>query len=421
MSTNHDVVITGMGIVCPHGIGNKAFWEALCAGRSGIRPIGLFDASGLPVRIAGEIPEFSPRPFIANRKSLKVMARDSQIGVAASVLACQDAKIERGNTDPERLGVLLGADKIAGSIHESQESYRKCIERGRFQFGRWGQHGIPASFPLSFLRVLPNMVASHVSIAHDARGPCNTIHQAEASSLLAIAEAMRVIQRGAASVMLAGGASSRMTPYDWVGHCISGRLSTSLREPSEVLRPFDADRTGEVFGEGAALFVLEDRGHAERRGATILARIAGAAAANQPYRTDQSIAAGLCQAIAKALREAGLTARDIGHVNAHGAGSPEDDAVEAQAISAMVPGTPVFAPKSYFGNLGAAGGAAEMAATVLAVRNGLVPKTLNYLRPDPRCPVPVVRDRPLTGLKPTALVVNCTRIGQAVALVITAD
>jgi 3-oxoacyl-[acyl-carrier-protein] synthase II len=240
--------------------------------------------------------------------------------------------------------VVLGADRICGVPEESQDTYRKCVVDGRFDYQRWGTEGLASTFPLSFLRLLPNMIASHISIAHDARGPNNTIHEAEVSSLLAIREALRVIQRVAADVMLAGGASSRMQPFDWVAHCTLGRASTRQGDPAEVLRPFDADRSGEVYGEGAAVFVLETRRHAEARGATILARVLGAATACE---TGNGVlkGAGLRRAMALALGEAGLTPADIGHVNAHGAGVRLDDAVEASAIREVLGDVPVTAPR----------------------------------------------------------------------------
>lgn len=412
-----DVLITGIGIVSPIGVGNDAVWQSLETGRSGVRNLTLFDASQLPVRIAGEVTDFDPKPFVANRKSLKVMARDSQMGVAASALACQDAGIESGTVDPNRFGALLGADRIAGSMADSLEPYRRCIRDGRFDFRLWGSEGIPASFPLSFLRVLPNMIASHVSIAHDARGPSNTIHQMEVSGLLAVAEAARIIQRGRADIMIAGAASSRMTPYDWIYHCLAGRLSAAEGDPSSVLRPFAADRTGEVYGEGAAALILESRRHAEARSAKVYGRILGASSAFQPGN-GPSAPAGLIRAINQALAESGVASDDLGHISAHGAGTPDDDLLEARALACAAPRVPVTAPKSYFGNLGAAGGAIELAVSLLGLGRDRIPPTLNYSRPDPQCRLPVIHANPLWGSKPAALAVNFTPIGQAVAMVV---
>lgn len=418
MASAPEVVITGMGLVSPLGIGNQAVGEALRAGRSGIRALESFDASALPVRIGGEVRGFNPKDYIVQRKTLKVMARDSQIGIAASVLACQDAGIAPGKVDPERFGVVLGADRICGSLEDSEAPYRKCIQQGQFDFRLWGTEGMANSFPLSFLKVLPNMIASHVSIVQDARGPNNTIHQGDVSGLQAIVEAARVIQRGAADVMIAGGASSRATPLDWAIHCVVGRLSRRNDDPATVLRPFDADRSGEVYGEGAAVFVLESRRHAEARHARVLARLLGLGVACEAYHGRAVQGIGLRRAMALALKEARLSPAGIGHVNAHGMSTLADDPVEAHAIRDVAPNVPVTAPRSYFGNLGAAAGAMELAASVFSFASGLVPKTLNYQRPDPECPVPVIREEHLTASRPSALAVNWTRIGQAAAIVL---
>ena len=412
-----EVVVTGIGVLSPIGIGREAFWDALCRGRSGVGLIRSFDGSALPMRLIAEVRDFDPKRYVAHRKQLKVMYRDAQLGVAAAGLACRDAGVEKGQIDPERFGVVLGADRICSSLDDSELTYRACAPDGRFDFGRWGSEGMAASFPLSFLRVLPNMIASHVSIAHDARGPNNTIHQSEASGLLAIAEAMSVIQRGAADVMLAGGASSQLNPFDCVHHCVLGNLSNRHDDPTAAMRPFDADRDGQVWGEGAAVFVLESRSHAERRGATILARLLSAASACDTTRANAGL--GLRRAMQLALQRANLDVRQLGHVNAHGLSTQQDDRIEARAIRAVTPDVPVLAPKSYFGNLGAAGGAVETAASVLAAGAGLVPATLNYRRPDPECPIQVICGEPAPSSKPASLLVNRTAAGQAAAVVLT--
>jgi 3-oxoacyl-[acyl-carrier-protein] synthase II len=405
-------------VVSPIGIGRDAVWESFRAGRSGVGRFTLFDPSGLPVQIAGQVSGFDPKAYVKPRKALKVMARDAQLGVAASVLAVEDGGLESGSVDPDRMGVVLGADRICGEVFDSIESYRRCIVDGAFDFSRWFPKGMEVAFPLSFLKVLPNMIASHISIAHDARGPNNTIHHAELSSLLAMAEACRVIQRGAADVMIAGGASSTMNPFDWAVHCVTGRLSTSRGDPSTVMRPFDADRDGEVQGEGSAAFILERRDHAEARGASILATVLGWGAACEISSRRGSEGASLERAIGLALEGARLGPGQIGHVNAHGVSCVVEDETEALAIREVLPDVPVTAPKSYFGNLLAAGGAVETAATLVAFETGLVPPTLNYERPDPKCPIPVVAGAPRQSAAKTAVLVNRSRIGQAVAMVL---
>jgi 3-oxoacyl-[acyl-carrier-protein] synthase II len=414
-----EVVVTGAGIFSPIGIGREAFWDALYHGRSGIGLIQSFDTRNLPIRTAAEILDFDPRRHVSNRKQIKVMCRDAQLGVAAAELACRDAGIGPGTIDPERFGVVLGADRICCALDTCEPTYRACSVDGKFEFSRWGE-GMTVAFPLGFLKVLPNMIASHVSITEDARGPNNTIHQAEASSLLAVSEAMNAIHRGAADVMLAGGASSQLNPFDRVRHCVMGILSRRQDDPTAACRPFDADRDGQVIGEGAAVFVLERRSHAVARGATILGEVVSAASACD-MRTSGKPADGdgLCRAMAAALKQAALRPADLAHVNAHGISMPEDDRIEAQAIARVVPDTPVTAPKSVFANLGAATGAMEMAASLLALNAGFVPMTLNYEHPDPACPVRVVHGEPLASAKRSALLVNRTPYGQAAAVVLS--
>lgn len=418
-----DVVITGLGVVSPLGIGAEVFWQAIREGRSGVGPISLIDPTGLPVAIAAEVPDFAAKDYVAKsmRKSLKVMCRDAQLGVAACTLAAEDAGLAAGTVDADRFGIVLGADRICTPQADSEATYRACVIDGQFDFQRWGTEGLAATPPLSFLTVLPNMIASHVSIALDARGPNNTIHQCEVSSLLAIAEAASVIQRGAADVMVAGGASSQMNPIDCARRCAQGFLSPRQENPSQTMRPFDAGRDGQVWGEGAAVFVLEGRRHAEKRQARILAQVLGWASACEklPRGNHRPTGSGLRQAIRQALRRAGVDGQGgIGHINAHGVSTIHDDRVEAQVLHELLPGVPVTAPKSYFGNLGAAGGAVEMAASVLGMTQRLIPPTLNYEHPDPDCPVQVVAKEPAKPTAPDALVLNATSAGQAVGVVL---
>lgn len=414
-----EVVITGVGVVSPIGIGRENFWSALLAGRSGVRPIRQFDAAGIPVRFAAEIEDFDPLDFVSKRKSLKLMSRDAQLGLAAARLACSDAGLREGAVDPQRFGVVLGADRNSINLVECQPIYQGCLVERHFDFNRWGSDGMAASFPLLFLKALPNMIASHVAIAADARGPNNTIHQTDVSALLAMSEAMRTIQRGAADAMIVGAASAQLNPHDYIRRCVMGIHSLRQDDPAKIMRPFDADRNGQVWGEGAAAFILERRSHAEARGATILARVLSCAnSARGKAAAGQSRSGALQRAMTLAIARAGLTERGLGHVNAQGLSAVRDDPVEAQALADVVPDVPVFAPKSYFGNLGAAAGAVEMAASVLALRAGLVPATLNYERPDPACPVRNILREACAPASPTALLVNWTWVGQAAAVVL---
>lgn len=422
MSRESEVVVTGIGVVSPIGIGLEPFWSALCEGRSGVDRITSFDASALPVQIAAEVRNFDGKEFVRPRKSLKVMSRDMQFAVAAAGMAQQHAGLSPENVDPDRVGVVMGTDSIRTSVDEMALGYRRAVVNGEFHYDIWAGECIWDGYPLGMLKNLPNMPACHISIAQDARGPNNTIQQAEASSLLAISEAAGVIERGVADVMLAGASSSRLHPLDWIKSCLSEQLSPGGEDPRRASRPFDAMRDGLVRGEGAAVFILESRRHAQARGARILARILGRASACEPRLNGTPVSGdGLRRAMAWALDRAALTPADVGHVNAHGLSTVDGDAGEARAIRELLGDVPVTALKSYFGNLYAAAGAVEMAASVLSLEQGLVPPTLNYQRPDQACPIQVVQDGPLSGTRPTCLLVNQTTIGQAAALLIASD
>ncbi len=413
-----EVVITGVGVVTPIGVGRDAFWRSLLAGVSGVRRLARFNAEHLPVQIGAEIVDFDPSAFVSRRKSLKLMSRDAQFGLAAADLACRDAGLRPGLVDPRRFGVVLGADRACLDLDECEPTYRDCLDGGVFHFQRWGE-AMYRAFPLLFLKVLPNMIASHVAIAQDAQGPNNTIHQAEISGLVAVCEAIRTIQRGAAEVMIAGGASAQTSPTDWIRHCVTGVLSRNSGQPSQVLCPFDARRDGQVWGEGAAMLILESRPHAEARGAKILARILSSASSSQARPNGRRPHwGGLGQALNLCLERSALRPENLGHVNAHGLSGVAEDQAEAQALAQVLPDVPVFAPKSYFGNLGAAAGAVELAASVLALEAGLVPPTLNYRVPDKLCPLNVVHAAPLVPRSDKAVTVNWTSIGQAVAVLL---
>jgi len=412
-----EVVITGLGVVSPIGIGSEPFWQRLMAGTSGVGQLNTAAVASLPVRIGGAIPDFKPQEFIRPLKSLKVMCRDIQLAVASAHLAATDAKLA-GNVAPERLGVLFGADMMFCPPEEVAAAFRACLREGHFDFSRWGDHAISEFFPLWMLRYLPNMPACHVGIAHDARGPNNSIVLGEVSSLLAIAEAAAIIRRGHADVMIAGGTGARLNPTMCVRNLVH-EVSHRNDDPAGASRPFDRDRDGCVHGEGSASLILESRAHAEARGAPILARLLAETRACEPHHPGQPVTGtALRHVMARALELAELPCNDLGHVNAHGISGRREDAVEAQAIAEVVGDVPVTAPKSYFGDLGAGSGAVELAASVLGLVHGLVPPTLNYETPDPDCPVNVVHGEPLAGRPATALVLNQAAMGQAAAVVV---
>jgi 3-oxoacyl-[acyl-carrier-protein] synthase II len=290
----------------------------------------------------------------------------------------------------------------------------------RFVFDLWGKQSMTQLYPLWMLKYLPNMVACHIGIAQDAQGPNNTITLGEASSLLAVMEGASIIERGAADVMIVGGAGSRLnlTPMLYRGDL---NLSHRADDPAAASRPFDRLRDGMVNGEGSGAFVLESREFAQRRGARPLARILGFGRSYEVLGNGRAPTGhGVRNSIVAALRSSGRQPVDIGHVNAHGISTVAGDRLEAQAIRATLGEVPVTAPKSFFGNLGAGGGAVEMAASVLGLQTGEVPRTLNYEEPDPDCPIAVVHGQSLMTEQRVALILNQSGTGQTAALVVGA-
>jgi 3-oxoacyl-[acyl-carrier-protein] synthase II len=420
MSSARRTVLTGVGVVNPLGLNTGAFWESLRAGKSGVKPIRAFDASRLSTRFGGEIPGFDPKNYIAkqDRKALRVMARTIQLAVAAAQVAMDDMKVDKAKLDPTRFGVEFGSGLLATELEEiapAAQVSANCLP-GVVDLEKWGEQGLASIPPTWMLKYLPNMLACHVSILHNAQGPSNTITESDVAGLLALGEAQRIIQRDQADVFLVGGADSKMNPLSMVRQCLFAHLSRRNDAPEKACRPFDRGRDGLILGEGAGVLVLEEAEHARRRGAKIYAELVGFGSS---FDRNQS-GKGLARAIRTALERAGVGPQDIDHINAHGLSTVEGDAWEARGLQevfgACDPAVPVFAPKSYFGNLGAGSGLSELAASLLAVVHGVVPATLNYEEPDPDCPVAVLT-RPTEPRRPYFLKVGFTEMGQCAAVV----
>lgn len=421
MSSPRRAVLTGIGVACSIGLTPEGYWKALRESRSGIRRISQFDASGLPVQIGGEVEKFDAKKYIdkKERKSLKVMARSIQLAVAAAQLALDDGRVDKECLDPTRFGVEFGASLIASELEElgvaAQLSGNGQI--GTVDLERWGGEGLKHITPLWMLKYLPNMLACHVSILHNAQGPSNTVTQSDVAGLLALGEAYRILMRDQADFFLVGGAESRINPLSMVRQSMFQPLSRRNDAPEKACRPFDRERDGMVLGEGAGVFVLEDVEHARRRGARIYAEILGFGAAFDACRDGS----GLARAIRAALADAGVDRDAIGHVNAHGVATEKADVWEACGIAEVFgprnPRVPVFAAKSYIGNLGAGADTAELAASLLALQQGVLPRTLNHEDPDPACPIYVTTElQPLQ--QPCFLKVGLTEHGQCAAMVV---
>jgi 3-oxoacyl-[acyl-carrier-protein] synthase II len=413
-----DVVITGMGIVCPIGVGAEAVWSAIESRRSGVRPIAELVSAGWIAPFGGEVVDFDGKEFVTPRKSIKVMAREIQFAFGAAELAWRQSGLQEGAVDPDRFGAVCGAGLIFGEMDEMAPAFRASMAGGELSLHQWGSAGMRELFPLWMLKYLPNMPACHIGIRQDARGANNTIAQGDVSSLLALGEAADVIRRGHADVMITGGASSKLNISDILWR-VGARLSRRVDDPAAACRPFDADRDGMVYGEGAANFVLESRRHAERRGARILATVDAVVSRYEPSIAQRQITGkAIAAAIRAALDMASLEPHDIAHVNAHGISTREDDPAEARAIRETLGDVPVTAPKSYFGNLGPGSGAVELAISLLAMQRGVIPPTLNYEHADPECPVNVVTELTPTTKRSVVALNHCST-GQAAAAVIS--
>ncbi len=416
MAPRVEVVITGVGVVSPIGIGKEAFFSSIDAQRSGVSVLAVNQEAKAPCQIGAIVDDFEPKKYVRPRKSLKVMCREIQLAFAAADLAVNDSNLDVASVDLDRMGVVFGSEIFYGDTTELIDVYRSCADAGRFVYDRWGEQSMKDMFPLWMLKYLPNMAACHIGISQGARGPNNTITYAEVSSLLAISEACHAIQRGAADIMLSGGVGSQVGLAKSL-YRGSELLAPTTGQPEAASRPFDLRRQGMVNGEGAGAVVLERREHAEARGATLYAVVAGHGNAGCRDEETMRIAA-IKQTINAALRSADCQANELSHVNAHGLGAIASDRIEAQAIAACLQDVPVTAPTSYFGRLGAGGGAVELAASVQALQNDRVPVTLNYETPDPACPINVVQGKPLARRQDAALVLSQARTGQAASLLL---
>ncbi|MFK7818211.1 MAG: beta-ketoacyl synthase [Planctomycetaceae bacterium] len=436
MSNDRKVVITGLGLMTPLGLGVEAYWEKLSTGQSGVAPVVLPEhhAIGSPDSIAGEVSDFTEsaarkaqlKPL---RKMVKVMCREIQLGAASAIDAVDQSGIDLDSIDHTRLGISFGANLMSSPPEVLKDGARACAEmedgEAVFDFDRWGADGLPAMQPLWLLRYLPNMPACHIGIAIDARGPNNSITVDEASGNLAIAEAVSIIERNAADLMIAGTTGTRVHPVKSSHARLWWELAEEPEDPTKRCRPFELNRAGEVVAEGSASFLLEEKAHAEARGAKIYGHILSTAAT---CVLDKSGEPQMTEAMAKvmqiALDRAGLKPEDIGHINAHGCGCRQIDKSEAVAIHEVFGDlgskVPVTAIKSYTGNSGSGCGPMEIAASLLSLAEGIILPTLNYDTPDPDCNLNVVNGEPLATDNKTFLNLNVTHMGQASATIITA-
>jgi 3-oxoacyl-[acyl-carrier-protein] synthase II len=381
----HRVVVTGVGLVSPVGIGTEATWRALLQGESGIGPITLFDAEGFSCRIAGEVTGFTPEDFV-ERKEIKKMGRFIQFALAASEFALKQAGLDMAAEDAEKVGVYVGSGIGAFEVIEREHS--KLLASGPNRVS-----------PFFITATIANLAAGQISIRYGATGPNLTCATACTTGAHAIGESFRVLQRGDADVMICGGSEAAVTPLSVAGFAAMRALSTRNDDPATASRPWDQGRDGFVVGEGAGVLLLEEYEHAVKRGATILSELVGYAANSDAYHTNAppEDGRGVRRVMQLALLDAGLAASDIGYLNAHATSTPLGDRAEARAIcdtfGESAKNLLVSSTKSMTGHLLGGAGSLEAGITVLALRDQIAPPMTNLQNVEDACGFRLVRDK----------------------------
>lgn len=383
------VVITGIGLVTPLGVGIEANWEALLAGRSGIRTVTRFDLTGFPVRIAGEVSNFDVQQFI-DKKEARKMDLFVHYAIAAADLAIKDAGIDLAKLEGENTGVYVGSG--IGGLGSIEDTHRVLLEKGPSRVS-----------PYFIIQTIINEASAHISIRYKARGPNMSNVTACSTGAHAIGESFRMIQLGLADRMIAGGAEAPITPLSLAGFSSMKALSERNDEPEKACRPFDAQRDGFVMSEGAGIVLLEELNAALDRGAKIYAEVAGYGLNGDAYHVTAPSpdGEGAARVMKLAIDEAGISPADIQYINAHGTSTPYNDRVETLAIKSLfgeaARKVAISSTKSMTGHLLGAAGGVEAGLTALTIDRQVLPPTINYEFPDPDCDLDYVPNKPRTA------------------------
>lgn len=371
------VVVTGVGMITPVGLDTEKTWEGLVNGMSGIGPITFFEDKDMPTQIAGEIHGFDPAQYI-EQKEIKKMDRFIHLAIAASQMAMDDSGLKITPDTADRVGVMVSAG--IGGLPAIEKYYKTYLEKGYRKLS-------PFLIPMLII----NEASGQISIRYGAKGPNSAAVTACATGTHSIGDAFKIIQRGDADAMIAGGTESCICPIGIGGFCAMKALSTRNDEPQRASRPFDLERDGFVMGEGSGIVILEELGFALKRGAKIYAEVVGYGLTGDAYHltTPAPNGEGAARCMAMALKDAGLDPKDMGYINAHGTSTKYNDEYETMAIKTVFGGhaykIPVSSTKSMTGHLLGAAGGVEAVITVLAMDRGILPPTINLENPDPEC------------------------------------
>jgi len=379
------VVVTGIGLVSPLGIGTEENWSAILEGKNGISEITRFDASDYPSRIAGEIKSFDPIDFIEKKEARK-MDLFIQYSIAAAHIAVIDSGIKMEELEGDRTGVYIGSG--IGGIGSIEEAHKVLLEKGPSRVS-----------PFFLISTLINEAAGQVSIRFRAKGPNSATATACTTGLHAIGDSFRIISRGDADIMIAGGSEAPITPLGVAGFCTMRALSTRNDEPHRASRPFDAKRDGFVVSEGAGIVILEELGSALKRGAKIYAEVVGYGMAGDAYHVSAPCldGDGAYRVMKNALEDAGIYPEEVEYINAHGTSTPYNDKIETLAVKRLFKEHAykigVNSTKSMTGHLLGAAGGFEAGVTALSIYNKIIPPTRNYENPDPECDLDYVPNK----------------------------
>ncbi|WP_018249674.1 beta-ketoacyl-ACP synthase II [Orenia marismortui] len=372
------VVVTGMGVVSPVGIGLDDYWKSLLEGKSGIDTITHFDASEYKTQIAGEVKDFKAKDFDIDRKEAKRMDRYSQFAVVGAKMAVEDAGLDINEENADRIGTIIGSG--IGGIETLEQQHKRLLKRGPNRV-------TPFLIPM----MIANMAAGQVSIYTGAKGPNTSVVTACASGTHAIGDAFEIIKRGDADVMIAGGSEAAITPVSFAGFCSMKAMSTNNDNPQGASRPFDAERDGFVMGEGSGVLILESLESAKARGAKIYAELVGYGSSADAHHITAPAPGGIgaARAIKMAIDKADLAPDEMDYINAHGTSTPANDKLETAAIKNVfgehAKNIAISSTKSMTGHLLGAAGGVEAIASILAIKNNIVPPTMNYQNEDPEC------------------------------------
>ncbi len=371
------VVVTGLGLVTPLGIGVEETWSALLAGKSGIAPITKFDATDMATQIAGEVKDFKPEDYIS-RKDIRRMDIFTAYALAASRMAVEDASLNINGNNADRVGVVIGCG--LGGLSTIERFHRILLEQGPKKIS-------PFFIPM----LIANMAPGQISIVFGAKGPNVAIETACAAGTHAVGDAFKHIQRGAADVMIAGGVESTITPLAISGFNAMRALSTRNQDPEKASRPFDQDRDGFVLSEGSGIVILEALDYALERGARIHGELIGYGLTGDAFHISAPApeGEGMARCMQMALDDAGVVPEEVDHINAHGTSTDLNDKFETQAVKTVFGEhgykLAVTSTKSMTGHLLGGAGGVESVVTVLTIKRGIIPPTINYESPDPEC------------------------------------